>query len=59
VPFRRNEDFIGRESILVQLKELLAYKEGYQPRAVLYGLGGTGYSTISIFYFQKKWLKGI
>lgn len=41
-PFMRNGDFTGRDSILAQLDEKLGSKEGYQPRAVLYGLGGTG-----------------
>ncbi|KAI9780960.1 MAG: hypothetical protein M1839_006399 [Geoglossum umbratile] len=53
LPFRRNDDFIGRESMLDKLRMLLAYKEGYQPRAVLYGLGGTGKTQIAVEYAYR------
>ncbi|KAI9859416.1 MAG: hypothetical protein M1813_006753 [Trichoglossum hirsutum] len=59
VPFRRNDDFIGRETILVELEKLLAYKEGYQPRAVLYGLGGTGKTQIAVEYAYRTGSNGV
>ncbi|KAI9764543.1 MAG: hypothetical protein M1840_008369 [Geoglossum simile] len=59
IPFRRNGDFIGREPILVQLKELLAHKEGYQPRALLYGLGGTGKTQIAVEYAYRAESNGV
>lgn len=42
VPFARNGKFTGRELILAELVKNLGPKEGYQPRAALYGLGGIG-----------------
>ena len=42
VPFRRNEDFVGREYILEKLERSLTARKDYQPRVALWGLGGIG-----------------
>ena len=42
VPFRRNEDFVGRGYILERLEKGLTARRDYQPRVALWGLGGVG-----------------
>jgi hypothetical protein len=42
VPFRENQDFVGREDALDQLENLLSPKGDDQRRAALWGLGGIG-----------------
>jgi len=54
VPYTNNPDFIGRSSILDQLKGQLGYglsqaDNRSQPRASLYGLGGVGYVIAATF----------
>ena len=42
VPFRRSEDFVGREYVLEKLEENFIARSDYQPRVALWGLGGVG-----------------
>ena len=42
VPFRRNEDFVGRGYLLEQLEKCMTAGRDYQPRVALWGLGGVG-----------------
>ena len=42
VPFYRSDDFVGREDILKKLEEGFTPRRDYQPRMVLWGLGGVG-----------------
>ena len=42
VPFYRSEDFVGRGDILEKLEEGFTPRRDYQPRMVLWGLGGVG-----------------
>ena len=42
VPFRRNEDFVGRGYALEELEKSLTASKDYQPRVALWGLGGVG-----------------
>ena len=42
VPFRRNEDFVGRGYVLEKLEKNLTARRDYQPRVALWGLGGVG-----------------
>ena len=42
VPFRRNEDFVGRGYLLEKLEKSLTARRDYQPRVALWGLGGVG-----------------
>ena len=42
VPFRRNEDFVGRGYLLEKLEKRLTARKDYQPRVALWGLGGVG-----------------
>jgi hypothetical protein len=47
VPYRRNPDFVGRHSILEQIKEQFGHgkhrSDSFRSRVALYGLGGVGY----------------
>ncbi|KAL0636312.1 hypothetical protein Q9L58_004769 [Maublancomyces gigas] len=56
LPFARNRGFTGRESILAELHKNLGPKEGYQPRAALYGLGGIGKTQIAIEFAYTGYL---
>jgi len=40
--YTQNPDFVGRRDILEQLQNELVITGEYQPRAVLWGLGGVG-----------------
>lgn len=47
VPFDRNQNFVGRESIFDQVDLGFKVTEGSQPKVALYGLGGIGWVTYS------------
>jgi tetratricopeptide (TPR) repeat protein len=49
IPYLRNPDFVGRESLFWQLDAILSQRK----RAALYGLGGIGKSQIAIEYAHK------
>jgi hypothetical protein len=42
IPFDRNAHFVDREDVFKQIDESFTVKEGSQPKAALYGLGGIG-----------------
>jgi hypothetical protein len=42
VPFDRNPSFVGRDEIFRAIDATLTVKEGVQPKAALWGLGGIG-----------------
>lgn len=53
VPYTSNPDFVGRSSILDQLKDVLGHGLAQaigtsHPRASLYGLGGVGYAIVTV-----------
>jgi hypothetical protein len=43
IPFDRNPHFVDREDIFKQIDESFKVKEGSQPKAALFGLGGIGF----------------
>jgi hypothetical protein len=43
IPFDRNPHFVDREVIFKQIDESFKVKEGSQPKAALFGLGGIGF----------------
>jgi len=45
LPFRRDEDFVGREDILEEIGRKLTKLKSLR-RVALIGLGGVGYSTL-------------
>ncbi|KAG9229203.1 hypothetical protein BJ875DRAFT_547149 [Amylocarpus encephaloides] len=55
IPFDRNAKFVEREYIFKQIDKSFETKEGSQPKAALFGLGGIGKSQIALEYcFRKK-----
>ncbi|KAI5780091.1 hypothetical protein EDC01DRAFT_633552 [Geopyxis carbonaria] len=54
VPFPRNPNFTEREDVFHRLDEYLLHKDGAQSRAVLWGLGGIGKTTIAVEYCYQK-----
>ncbi|KAG8161939.1 hypothetical protein KVR01_007704 [Diaporthe batatas] len=54
VPFDRNGNFVGRESVFDQINEAFNVSEGSQPKAALYGLGGIGKSQIALEYCFRE-----
>ncbi|POS70415.1 hypothetical protein DHEL01_v211191 [Diaporthe helianthi] len=55
VPFDRNLNFVGRDSIIAQIDETLKVTEvKAQPKAALHGVGGIGKSQIALEYCFKR-----
>ncbi|KAF5674286.1 gamma-glutamylputrescine oxidoreductase [Fusarium circinatum] len=52
VPFPPNEDFVGRQSILDELRQQLSPDRSYAV-AALFGLGGVGKTQIALAYVHK------
>ena len=52
VPFRRNEDFVGRGYLLEKLENRLTARRDYQPRVALWGLGGVG--SVDLGYLTEE-----
>jgi len=42
IPYDRNSKFVEREDMFKQIDEIFKVKEGSQPKAALFGLGGIG-----------------
>ncbi|KAL6712732.1 hypothetical protein ACLMJK_009670 [Lecanora helva] len=53
VPVSRNPKFVGRESVIEQLREDLSTKHGGRSCAVLYGLGGVGKTQVALEYIFR------
>ncbi|KAH8598454.1 hypothetical protein B0O99DRAFT_699820 [Bisporella sp. PMI_857] len=54
VPFKRNTNFVGRESIIVEIDQKISSTE-YCQHVALWGLGGTGKTQIALEYaFRRK-----
>ncbi|CZR52799.1 uncharacterized protein PAC_02676 [Phialocephala subalpina] len=53
VPFEKDEDFIGRESILKEIKKRLSPGSGQHRRVALVGHGGVGKSQIAVEYATR------
>ncbi|KAM0255776.1 hypothetical protein ACHAQJ_005446 [Trichoderma viride] len=47
IPLLKNERFVGRQKILLELKEMLFYKQSFG-RAALLGLGGVGKTQVGL-----------
>jgi hypothetical protein len=54
IPFDRNSHFVEREDVFKQIDESFKVKEGSQPKAALFGLGGIG-SVASIFHSYAQY----
>jgi Ankyrin repeats (3 copies) len=52
VPFSRNKNFVGRESIFVQITQLLQARD-HRP-VVLTGFGGIGYDINRLFFVKRE-----
>ena len=55
VPFRRNEEFVGRGYVLEQLEKILTARRDYQPRVALWGFGGVGLADLFPLKEEKKY----
>ncbi|WYZ43693.1 hypothetical protein EsH8_VII_000129 [Colletotrichum jinshuiense] len=60
VPYNLNEDFVGRSSILEEVKRQLGYSKlerSFKPRSIvsLYGLGGVGKTQVALSFVY--WVK--
>jgi len=53
VPYFRNPEFIGRESVLIKMRKELTSTETLSKKIVLYGLGGIGKSSLAVEYANR------
>jgi len=53
VPIYRNSDFLGRESILIKMRNCFTMKDKSKSLIVLHGLGGVGKTSISVEYAYR------
>ncbi|KAH6854701.1 hypothetical protein B0I37DRAFT_302065 [Chaetomium sp. MPI-CAGE-AT-0009] len=53
VPFDRNSSFVGRDEIFRTIDATLTVKEGVQPKAALWGLGGIGKSQVALEHCHR------
>ncbi|KAF8859525.1 hypothetical protein BDZ45DRAFT_725267 [Acephala macrosclerotiorum] len=54
IPFDRNSNFIERKDVFKQIDDSFKTKEGGQPKAALFGLGGIGKSQIALEYCFRR-----